>query len=240
VRTASHSHAVPPEQVATGRRRLVAGLGAGALLALVEGCVTPPPLPPRPIDAARAPKVGDTWQYRYSSAWNNVAPRMLWNSVTSVTGEGVGDRLSVDARSASGPAQLFTSGFQIVAFPYPGLVVEEFSPYFLAFGPAAVGERGAVAMPPASWSQWTASARVVGNEGVTVPAGSFEATRVDIIGNRFFTAGMDNAADPVTLNATAWFAPAAKRMVRFTYQTQAALFNLLSRDLYELVSYQVA
>jgi hypothetical protein len=50
---------------------------------------------------------------------------------------------------------------------------------------------------------------------------------------------MDDAADPVRIYATAWFAPAVKRLVRFSYMTEAQRLNPLVRDHLDLVSYRV-
>jgi hypothetical protein len=135
---------------------------------------------------------------------------------------------------------LFTSAWEIAARPLTNLMVHEFSPYLLAFGDVPIGERVNVAMPPVEYgTTWTTTARAVGTEKVTVAAGTFDAMRIEILGTRLFVSGqMDSTADPVRLYATAWLAPAVKRSVRFTFQTQAARLNLLSRDHYELQRYQ--
>lgn len=219
------------------RRRLVGALGAGALGALAGACATPLP-PPRPVDRARAPRIGDNWRYGYRSEWGNVAPRTLDVAVVSVTDQGIGDRLAVDGAQTPWAEQLFTSQFAIVARALSGVLVHEFSPYLEAFGPVPL--EGPVIVPPPAWgTSWTVTARLRGTEQVTVPAGSFAATRVEIFGSRFFIQ-MDDAADPVRLYATAWFAPAAKRVVRFSYFTQAQRLNPLVRDHIELLSFRVA
>ena len=118
-------------------------------------------------------------------------------------------------------------------------MVDDFSPYLEAFGPLAPGDY-AVAMPPAQFgSAWSGTARVLGVEQVITAAGSFSATRVQIYGGRPFLSGMDDAADPVQIYATAWYASAVKRIVKFDFLTQALRLNPLSRDHYELVSYRL-
>jgi hypothetical protein len=47
---------------------------------------------------------------------------------------------------------------------------------------------------------------------------------------------MDDAIDPVFARSTAWYAPAARRVVRFSHQTFAWRNNPLARDSYELVA----
>ena len=224
------------------RRKAIAALGAGALAALASACAGPPKLPPRQVDAARAPKIGSTWTYAYRSGWKNVAPRTLAYTVTGVDGRGVQDRLAAPDTPAAGVEHLFTSAWEIVARPYTDIMVHEFSPYLLAFGDLAVGERSGVAVPPPGWgTDWTTTARVAGTEKVRVAAGTFDAIRVEILGTRLYLRGqMDDAADPVRLYATAWFAPAVRRTARFTYETQAARLNPLARDHFELQGFRLA
>jgi hypothetical protein len=218
------------------RRNLLAAVGAGAITALIGGCATTLP-PLRPVDRARAPRVGDAWRYGYRSEWKNVPPRTLDIAVVSVTDQGIGDRLTVDGAPTPWAEHLFTSQLTIVARPLSGVLVHEFSPYLEAFGP--VPAAGVVTVPPPDWgTAWSVTAQVRGSEQVNVPAGSFAATRVDIFGSRFFIQ-MDDAADPVRLYATAWFAAAVKRFVRFSYFTEAQRLNPLTRDHVELLSYRL-
>jgi len=155
-----------------------------------------------------------------------------------VTGEDVRDRLAAEG-DAAGDERGFNSALAMVGRPLSGLLVHEFSPYLPAFGgfPAAGGSL-AVTLPPPSWgTQWTASATLRGTERLTLPAGSFDAMRVEIYGTRFFIRGqMDDAIDPVRLYATVWYAQAAKRVVQLSRFTQAAGLNVLERDQYQLVS----
>lgn len=224
------------------RRKAIAAMGAGALAVLTGACAGPPQLPPRQVDASRAPKVGSTWTYAYRSGWKNVAPRSLAYTVTGVDGKGVQDRLAAPDAPAAGAERLFTSAWEIVARPYTDIMVHEFSPYLLAFGDLAVGARASVTVPPPGWgTDWTTTARVAGAERVQVAAGTFDAIRVEILGTRLYLRGqMDDAADPVRLYATAWFAPAVRRTARFTYETQAARLNPLARDHFELQSFRLA
>ncbi|MFO1361539.1 MAG: hypothetical protein U1F45_03565 [Burkholderiales bacterium] len=225
------------DPVSLPRRRAVAALGAGTLGALLGGCAAA--LPPRPVDRARAPRVGDTWRYAYRSGWRQDAPRMVDYAIVSVTDQGIGDRLTLDGAASPSADHLFGSGFALVERPFPGLVVRDFSPYLEAFGPPGPGTF-AVAMPPAQFgTAWSGTARVVGTEQVITAAGRFAATRVQLDGSRPFV-GMDDAADPVRIFATAWYAPAVKRIIKLDFLSQAQRLNPLARDHYELASYRVA
>lgn len=233
-------HLLPPPLAPWTRRRALGGLGAGALGALFGGCATVPRAPPRPLDRALAPRVGESWRYQYTSAIRNVPPRVLEVRVTEVSGMEVRDRLSADG-DAAGDERRFGSALELAARPVSGLVVHEFSPYLLAFGgfPAGAGSFAAT-VPPSSWgTQWTATATLRGPERITVPAGSFDALRVDLSASRLFIRGqMDDAMDPVWLDATAWYAPAAKRVVQLAHFTQGWGRNFLARDQYQLVAHR--
>ncbi len=237
--TGDESSRSPQSLPMPGRRRLISVLGAGAASMVLGGCAGAK-LAPRALDRERAPKVGASWTYGFRSDWRNIAPRTLIYTVTAVNDQGVQDRLSDPSSPGSGGERLFTSAWEIAERPITNLLVHEFSPYLLAFGNPPINERVNVAMPPVNWgTTWTTTARAVGTERVSVPAGSFDAVRVEILGTRLFVAGqMDSVADPVRLYATAWLAPAVKRSVRLTFETQAQQLNLLSREHYELRSHQ--
>ncbi len=231
---------VPGPPAIPGRRRFVSALGAAALAALLADCASPPPLP-RPLDPSRAPRVGDSWRYGYRSEQRkNVPPATFDIAIISVTAQGITDRLTLAGEAGVASDFLFTSQLALVARPLGSGAVYEFSPYLEAFGPIPEGGYG-LTMPLADLATpWGGKAQRVGVEQVTVPAGAFEATRVDIEGWRDFVDGMDNEITPVHIHASAWFASRAKRLVRFTFTTQAQRLNYLSRDLTELLSYQVA
>ncbi len=235
-------HLLPPPLAPWTRRCVLKGLGAGALGALLGGCAAPSRLPPRPLDRAVAPRVGDSWRYQYTSAWRNVPSRLLEVRVLEVTDEGVRDRLSAEGESAADERR-FGSALEFAARPLSGFMVHELTPYLLAFGGVPPGGGSfAVTLPQPSWgTQWTATATPRGTERITVPAGSFDALRVDVLGTRFFIRGqMDDAIDPVRLYATVWYAAGAKRVVQSARSTQAAGLNILERDQYQLVSHRPA
>jgi hypothetical protein len=228
---------MPMNDHSPGRRRILAALGATALLG---GCVTPL-APPRPLDAARAPRAGSRWIYGYRSDWANVAPRTLEVELLAVSEQTISDRVGVQGDPAASAERQFGSQLAIVATPLGGALIHEFSPYLEAFGSLPPGEF-AIALPPAAWgTAWAGSARLAGTERVIVPAGAFDAARIEILGSRMFLRGqMDDAIDPVRLFATAWFAPSVRRCVRFSFVTQAARLNPLARDHLELASFKLA
>ncbi|MCC6610702.1 MAG: hypothetical protein IT515_13640 [Burkholderiales bacterium] len=226
------------------RRMLVLACGGAALAGLASGCATPAAPQGAPLGrmvAARAPRVGDTWRYQYTSAWRNVAPRAMVVRVTAVTADGVRDELRVEGARGGAAEGDFGSRLEVSQRPVGGVDVRELSPYLQAFDMPAPGAGAQVAMPPAGWGgAWIGSARFGGTERIVVPAGTFDTTRVDVFGRRFFIGGqMDDAIDPVKLYLSAWYAPQVKRFVRLTFATYATQLNPLAQDLYELAEYKV-
>jgi hypothetical protein len=221
------------------RRREVlgalAGMSAGALL---PGCASAPPPPPMPVIAARAPKVGDTWTYHYTGGWANVQPQDLSVRVEEVGPMSIRDRMTV-ATSSVASIMDFTSDWSVLYRLVGNFNAIEFSPYLLAFDALEPGiAYSGIGMPPMNWAtQWHGTARVVGREAVTVPAGTFETVRVEVIGNRFFIAAMmDRRVDPVYMRLVAWFSPGARRIVRLTHVTRTQLNDPLDRDDFQLTS----
>ena len=220
------------------RRRALAAIGASALAALLGGCASA--LPPRAMSTSAAPRVGDTWTYGYRSDWNNVAARTITCRVTAVSGGTITDQMCV-VGAAGGNAQSFGSDLAMAMRPLGGVVIADFAPYVLAFGAPPQGTFTATMPPPQIGSQWCGTASVGGNEQVTVARRDvLRACASRLSGNRAFLTGMDSASDAVTIIATAWYAPAVKRFVKFDFLTQAAMLNPLSRDHLELQSYKVA
>ncbi len=218
------------------RRRLVLAAAASGAALLLPGCATPI-APQRPLDPARAPRVGDSWRYAYASGWRNQPPRQLQVTCLEV-GTGVRDRLT-EVGSSVGDERTFLGVWELVERPLgSGFALTELAPYLAAFDGAVVGAGSGVRMPQASWgTTWSGTARAVSSGAVQTPAGSFDAVQVELTGNRPYLRGqMDDAIDPVYLRATAWYAPAARRVVRFVHQTFAARNTPLARDSYELVS----
>lgn len=226
------------ERVSARRRELVGALGAGALGALLGGCAASPVLPPRPVDSATAPRVGDIWLYQYSSVFMSLPPRRLEVQLLEVGPAGLRDRLAVEGAPPS-EDHLFTSALEMVERPLSGNSFFELSPYLQAFG--ALPAEGAVATPTPNWgTPFAGRARLRGTERVTVPAGSFEAVRMDIEISRTPYGRLQPRIDPAFTLATVWYAPGPKRAVLWKLVTRASALNILVDDTYQLASYRPA
>jgi hypothetical protein len=226
------------ERVSARRRELIGALGAGALGAWLGGCATSSALPPRPLDPATAPRVGDTWVYQYSSAFRSVPPRKLEVRLLQAGPTGLRDRIAAEGTAGS-EEHSFTSALEMVERTLPGISLFEFSPYLQAFG--ALPAEGSVASPRPSWgAPFAGRARLRGAERVTVPAGSFEAVRMDVELSRTPYGTLQPRIDPAFSLATVWYAPGPKRAVQWKLVTRASALNVLVDDTYQLASYRPA
>jgi hypothetical protein len=224
--------------VSARRRELLGALGAGVLGAWLGGCATPSAPPPRPLDPATAPRVGDTWVYQYSSAFRSVPPRKLEVRLLEAGPAGLRDRIAAEGAAGS-EEHTFTSALEMVERTLPGISFFEFSPYLQAFG--ALPAEGSVASPRPSWgAPFSGRARLRGTERVTVPAGSFEAVRMDVELSRTPYGTLQPRIDPAFTLATVWYAPGPKRAVQWKLVTRASALNVIVDDTYQLASYRPA
>jgi len=218
------------------RRRLVIAGGLGALAAGVS-----PQLLAQPPAGRAVPRVGDSWRYQYRSEWRTVSPQTIEYVVAEVSPTAIRDRMTVVGLPGE-DVQTFTSRIEEVSRALPGFMASEFSPYLQAFTSLAPGSSlAAPAMPQDSMFglPWSIFVRVSGPERVTVPAGTFDAMRVDLKGSRP-PFQLNTVAEPAYLYETVWFAPGPKRVVKHARIVEAWALNQLQRDTYELAGYKVA
>ena len=198
--------------------------------------------------ATRMPQVGDTWTYQLSyprlrGQWGQ-ATRPSSTQVIRVGQVGDGrivDQLSIDGGSTSETTH--SSG----AFLAPqGVPV--FSPYLVAF--RDLPQRGSLGtvtiLEPGCTGRYLceASARVVGQESVQVPAGTFNAIRVEVSHSWRSSGSASGAATTAGMmggrTLAVWYVPELKRAVKMQSRITVgdtppveSTFDL------ELVSYQV-
>ena len=75
---------------------------------------------------------------------------------------------------------------------------------------------------------------------MSVPAGSFDAVRMDIEISRTPGSTLQSRIDPAFTLATAWYAAAPKRAILWKIVTRASALNILVDDTYQLASYRAA
>lgn len=199
--------------------------------------------PPRPPVAWTMPSAGDTWTYtlrepkRTAGFRAGTTQRKLVVTVASASAGEVVDQASVD--DATPPQQVQNlKGPHLLA---QGASV--FSPYLQLLGnvPAA-GSIGRVRIvDPACTGRYIcdASARVAGKETVRVPAGTFNATKI-IVEHSWRSAAATAGGGSGARTLTIWYAPEAKRAVKYVSRTTFGVVPPIEADFeLELVSLKV-
>jgi TIR domain len=181
------------------------------------------------------PSVGDTWTYRYIDGFRRAEVARLIYRIEGISADGLKEVLTLSTRPD------FSS--EIVVTRAPGFPVRsgiQFAPPDLApYLPAFFGLEEGLPLPTirrtiSSDATVDMRMRVVGNEAVTVPAGSFDAVKVEAEGRGYtFFKYL-----PVHSIITIWYAPKVKRFVKYTALSfQQELPQELNT--FELVDYKI-
>ena len=161
------------------------------------------------------PRAGDTWRYRVQDQFR-LGDLFLTAKVDSVSAEGVAESWTTtsDAKLRTTLVQL-QPGFN----PLPGwtLTPPEFSPYLQAAGGLQRGR--ALPDQPLRIDQVLVPlhARIEGEEEVVVAAGRFRAVKL-VLRGQVASRGAARSGT-VSTEHVVWYAPAVKRMVKYTVST---------------------
>lgn len=205
---------------------------------IVTASVAPAPavVTPSPSDT-RLPQVGDAWSYRLSE------PRRATRGYT-VTVAASSDVAVLESYAVEGGASgqwAHTNNNYLVS-----VGVSLFSPYLSAFEDLVPGTRlrDVIISERACTGdyQCSVSGRVVGKEKVTVPAGSFDAIKVEI--EHLWSPAMGSGAGlrlgTGGRNLTVWYAPSVKRAVKYSSRLNAGEYPPVESEFdLELVSYRL-
>lgn len=175
--------------------------------------------------ASVLPQPGATWNYAY--AYRGLGPAQLNFLVRAVAVEGgiVQESISVPglaAQQASIKADALA--FRSLQLPRSQTLIE-LSPYLHSVlakgGDRLWGKLQGYPIGNAAMPAWTLSVREMGEEQVTVPAGVFKATRIDVIGTRTAPTGFVThlAYESTRFQVKIWYAPEMRRYVRLQHET---------------------
>lgn len=190
--------------------------------------------------AATLPVRGERWVYKASGKWPTSFKQRFEVVVQSVADSLVTDELRV-ADGSGGPELRRSRGSKpdFVAWTAIGM---EFSPYFGAYGDLA--RQGSLTNLPTpdfdpQWRDWHSSVEVLGRESVSVPAGTFDAFKVQVWSNRRQTGSAATLqVEPVRVRFVVWYAPQVKRYVRMQRTVVSANNSEIEVDLFELVAHR--
>ena len=202
------------------------------------GNATPPPLKP-------IAQVGDSWTYNLMEGGKRLVNTVTM-MVTEVDGERIRDKVTHGDSRSFGVIRTFRpgfnpeAGFQETELPGKYMLVE-FSPYITAAGVPALG---------AEWKELEAdltlkdsgaskvhismNVRAVIEEHVRVPAGEFNAIRVEARGRR---ADASATGDAQNFLLTYWYSPEVRRAVKISLRQPSKFAGASSADIFELLGY---
>lgn len=214
-----------------------------------DGAPAAQPEVPRTVVAAPAvpgagsaalPVRGERWVYKASGKWPTSFRQRFEIVAQSVADSLVTDELRVvDGASAAEQRRSRGGKPDFVAWTMIGM---EFSPYLGAYVDLARQESLSGLPTPdydPQWRDWQSRLEVLGRESVSVPAGTFDAFKVEVWSNRRQTGSPATLqVEPVRVRYTIWYAPQVKRYVRMQRTMVSANNSEMEKDLFELVAHR--
>ncbi len=185
----------------------------------------------------RLPRPGQSWTYRVRGKWPTSPNREVVITVSEVRDGLVVDRLNDPA--AATPVQRRSRAGEGGFVNWPGIGLE-FSPYLTVA--ELTGWRGRGFSTPdfdPQWTQWSSQGQSIGHEAITVPAGRFEAVKVEVWSSRNASGGLASInLEPVRVHYLVWYAPEVRRYVRMQRRVISVAGQEIERDLFELVAHR--
>ena len=192
--------------------------------------------------SATLPSTGASFRYAWTEQQYGRRKQEIQIRVTGVDGWTVMESFSADGRSpmrTEVQASELAFASRLIA---EGQSMLEFSPYLQL--------RGQADLPPianpsgysdSGGSAWRISARLGGSEPVSVPAGTFNALRVEVQGVR--SLANSNTGTAVVgiarrFEYTAWYVPDLKRYVKSRHRSWNASSSSIGEELVELLEYR--
>jgi len=197
-----------------------------------------PRLPPR------MPRVGDTWKYVHIDRWTNITKGPFVHRATSVSPQQIHETVRLEA-SDNGSEQIFTREAAFTEHSLSGM--PEFAPFLQAFDALEKpGEWRAIPAESDNAMKWSFNGRITGTETITVPAGTFDATRVELEASRPMDYGDVRATQSrkdriyvTRVTYVVWYVPEVKRIVKCTRDEMNWNAHPGDMETYELVGYKL-
>ncbi len=189
--------------------------------------------------AAPEHKVGDTWVYNKIDGWTGALVFVVVSSVRDLSPRGAVIEAVVPGSTIVTRMQR-DPGFNLVRTETPN-GVQTVSPSYPSYAfPLAIGktwtQKASIAnsaQPDKDVTAWF-EGRVVGWELVTVPAGTFDAVRIELKANYRASSGEGNWNGTITDRL--WYAPAVRNAVKYEYQDTVGT-SKYTHEAYELVRF---
>ncbi|MBP5998395.1 MAG: toll/interleukin-1 receptor domain-containing protein [Azonexus sp.] len=209
--------------------------------AVAPAAAPAPAATPAVVASSSLPVKGERWVYRSSGKWPTSPKRRYEIVAQSVADNLVTDELRlIEPESGAEVRRARGNKPDFIAWNAIG---PEFSPYFGAFVELA-GQSRLSGLPTPDlhpqWTNWYSKAEVIGRETVSVPAGAFNAFKVEVWSSRNRTGSQAEAQmEPVRVNYVIWYAPEIKRYVRMQRVVSTVANSESEKDVFELVAHRL-
>lgn len=187
-------------------------------LAFLAGCATPPAYMPANAPASVAPaqvKIGDFWEYSVRDGYTGLPRGVYRYEVSGVDGGRVVVDVLHDGERID--TRIYTAGWNGLEHPLTNLQRFRYAPAFPAYAYPLAPDKSwytvVAATDPATGRTYNVhtKGKVVGWERIKVPAGEFDALRIQ----RYVFAGNDEYFKlQEEIDETDWYVPAVRRAVR--------------------------
>jgi serine protease Do len=183
------------------------------------------------------PKPGDRWKYRHS--YGRQVTGVVTIEIMSVSGSAINERVTFD-RSRSFMQlrdiypQFASDRFQKLVVLPGGYQLAEINPYMPPDAELSPGKiwrdiSGEFSVQGASRRTLISEMRVIGRETIEVPAGTFNAWRIETISSR-----LDQNSVSFNVRCIYWHAPEMQRAVRIQIVTESPVAVLTNTETYDL------
>lgn len=169
------------EAAAPAAQRVALSASVSASKSSATNSTVDPALP------ARMPRPGDIWKYRYVDGFSGSSKEVFVHEILAATAGRIEERMFVDGGGTVGDERAFTpdSALTLAERRLRNAERLEFAPYLQAFKQdLAFGQFGPITFPAPGGTPWEFTGRVMGNEIVSVPAGTFDALKIELSGTR--------------------------------------------------------
>jgi S1-C subfamily serine protease len=201
----------------------------------------PAPAGPSAPTSASLVKVGDRWVYRLSDRGRTL--RNVTVQIAEVNGTRVREHITVQGFNAFVAEREVDATFNPLRFQPPAVLpgayqLAEMAPYFPPGTQLTQGQKwkqlpGDFSVQPLGMKSLLSDVRVVKQERVNVPAGQFDAWKVESA-----STPVNYNGNLVTMKCTFWYAPAMVRTVKMVLVRDSNYGPGQGVDTYELLSYE--
>lgn len=187
------------------------------------------------------PRTGDSWTYRYVNEWKKDSPQTITVKVEESDRGSVTDTMSMSGGRGA-DERSFQGAPQAAERPLGSDVrVIELLPYaqsLLQGGLKPGQEKAFPNLVIGGGQTYRIKAKLIGQEKVTVPAGTFDAQRFDILGENTGYLSLDTLVAQ-SFTHSVWFVPEIRRVVKFAYKSVSSRNARLDDESSELVSFSL-